>query len=152
MSDEYIYAMILEELRETCPGPKGCHGFQSWCPVCGDVGHVCNDPRCDTHRRDTDVQANIRVIERSMRACAQACRRIERLMQARPKTGPAVASPRPKPWEPPSLEQELGWKVREYEDLEKDVRELEGELMEIQGAGADLVPRGEGAKTVPKDR
>lgn len=38
-----------ESSDPACPGSGKCHGPVKWCPDCGDVGDVCDDPRCDSH-------------------------------------------------------------------------------------------------------
>ena len=39
-----------------CPGRFKCHGPASWCDQCGDVDLVCNDPRCDVHKRGQELE------------------------------------------------------------------------------------------------
>ena len=44
---------------EDCAGEGRCHGPVSWCPNCGDVTQVCDDPSwCDIHPRseENDVE------------------------------------------------------------------------------------------------
>jgi len=34
-----------------CPGRFKCHGPSGWCDECGDVDLICDDSRCDVHKR-----------------------------------------------------------------------------------------------------
>ena len=43
-----------------CPGRGKCHGPQNWCPECGDVDLVCDDPQCDVHLRGEERLARLR--------------------------------------------------------------------------------------------
>ena len=40
---------FVGDLEHTCPGPGMCHGHQDWCPLCGEVGRVCDSPGCSIH-------------------------------------------------------------------------------------------------------
>lgn len=40
--------------QSECPGKFKCHGPASWCPDCGDVDLVCDDPECEAHPRYED--------------------------------------------------------------------------------------------------
>ena len=39
-----------------CPGRIKCHGPASWCPECGDVDLVCDDPNCEVHARFAELE------------------------------------------------------------------------------------------------
>ncbi len=140
MSDELIFDYIVGELEKSCPGPEGCHGCQNWCPKCGSVGHVCDDPGCDAHRRDTDVLRDMAYVTHIMVKAAEECRWLEKLLcgAAEDKT------------------KDLTWQLRQavsrYESGEKETSEIEGELREIRAPGSNLVPRKEGSKFRPRGR
>lgn len=140
MSDEYIAQMMVDELRESCPGETGCHGCQSWCPKCGSVGHVCDDPGCDAHRRDTDVLRDLVDMKNGMARVAEDCRRMEKLM-----FGSAEDKVRDLRWQ-------LKQAATRFEGCEKEIGELQDELREIRAPGSRLVPRKEGSKFIPRDR
>lgn len=44
-----------------CPGRFRCHGPASWCPECGDVDLICDDPHCDVHLRGAEREARCHV-------------------------------------------------------------------------------------------
>lgn len=140
MSDEYIAQLIMDELRESCPGETGCHGCQSWCPKCGSVGHVCDDPGCDAHRRDTDVLRDLEGSRKRTAGLAAECKKIEETLLS--MEGDRITDVRI----------ELRRAATRYEREERENRELEDELREITAPGSMLVPRIPGAKHVPKDR
>ena len=127
MSDEYIAASIEAELAETCPGDKKCHGCVGWCPLCGDTGHVCDDPDCDTHRRDTDVLKDISELEGLARLYATECQRWEVAVLVEPKMERS--------------RRELRTAASNFAMYEKDLTELEEELEEVRRPWSFLVPR-----------
>lgn len=140
MSDEYIAQLIVDELRESCPGPVGCHGCQGWCPKCGTVSHVCDDPECDTHRRDTDVKRELEEAVRTVRSAASACHGIESVLLL----------------EEAGVNHDYRMAIRravsDFLYAEKELIKLEEELREIEAPGSSLVPRRSGSKWVPRDR
>lgn len=111
---------------ETCPGEKKCHGCVGWCPLCGDTGHVCDDPGCDTHRRDTDVLKDMSEIGGLARLCAAEAKKWETAILAD---------------DTPSTRGMLRGAVNHFLMYEKDLLELEEELEEIRRPWSFLVPR-----------
>lgn len=130
MSDEYIAKLIEAELVETCPGENKCHGSVGWCPLCGDTGHVCDDPNCDTHRRDTDVLKDIKEVKDLVHLHAVECRRWEFAILAEGK----MDKPR----------RELRKSADNFLMYEKDLWELEEELEEVRRPWGFLIPRAPG--------
>lgn len=72
-----------------CPGRFKCHGPVSWCPECGDVDLICDDPKCDAHPRGKELEKHERLTrlamlevmgqyEIRMKEHAEAVRRLER--------------------------------------------------------------------------
>lgn len=43
-----------------CPGRFKCHGPASFCPECGDVDLICDDPRCDVHARGNERERDVK--------------------------------------------------------------------------------------------
>jgi hypothetical protein len=140
MSDEYIAALAAEELRVSCPGPAGCHGYQNWCPECGTVSHVCDDPQCDAHRRDTDVLKELEETTERLRHAAKECKKIEDMMRS--SEGDNTTD----------MRIELRRMTARFESGEKATSEIEGELREIRAPGSNLVPRKEGSRLRPRGR
>lgn len=132
MSDEYIAKLVEDELVETCPGEKSCHGCVSWCPLCGDTGHVCDDPECDTHRRETDVLPDMQEAEEALFLDALECKRWEEAILVEGK----MERPR----------RELQSAVERFKEDEKYLNELEEELQEIRRPSSFLVLRHAGKR------
>jgi len=55
----------LRPVVSDCPGWLKCHGPTSWCPDCGDVDLICDDPNCDNpyHARASEREANLRAAQ-----------------------------------------------------------------------------------------
>ncbi len=128
MSDEYIAALIEAELVELCPGERKCHGCVAWCPVCGDTGHVCDDPECDTHRRETDVLKDLVEAQDMVKHAANECKRWEEAVLVEPKMARSRA--------------ELRKAASNFLNYEKELYEYEEELEELRKPWSFLVPRG----------
>jgi len=41
-----------EPEESDCPGEGKCHGPVNFCPECGEVDDVCDDPNCDLHDQE----------------------------------------------------------------------------------------------------
>ena len=137
LSDEYIANLIAEELEHSCPGETGCHGCQSWCPLCGSVGHVCDDPECNTHRRDVDVLSDMGGIERDLARCAKEVHRLEIEVIETEKELPRWSVFREQSQDRDYMRRRaLGAAAGRCDDLEREMAELEEELTEIRAPGS----------------
>lgn len=67
--------MKLEESE--CPGEGRCHGCMVWCDLCGNVGHTCDYPECDHHRRLEELERDIKAAEKEAAQASSHCRRCE---------------------------------------------------------------------------
>ncbi len=131
MSDSYIAEMITEELRRSCHGPTACHGCISWCPACGPTSHVCDDPECDTHRREIDVKRDMEEAEEKVAKTVALCIRREEELLAREERASDVGWTR----------MELRRAVRDHDLAERELGELGDELEGMRAPWANLVPR-----------
>ncbi len=140
MSDEYIAQLIVDELERLCQGNASCHGCQSWCPKCGTVDHVCDDPECDTHRRDTDVERDLVDARSMVTSAAKKCNRLEQELLPQRLQGMD------------DVRRALRSAISDFSYAERQVLDLEEELREVTGPGSKLVPRRPESKRVPRDR
>ena len=104
------------------------------------MSHVCDDPRCDTHRRDTDVKKELEEAVRTVKTAAAKCRDLEGILlleEAGANHDYRMAMRRA---------------VSDFLYAEKEMVELEEELREIEAPGSNLVPREPGSKWTPRDR
>ena len=133
MGDEYTAKLILDELTETCPGDLACHGCLHWCPVCGDVANVCDDPRCDSHPRVEDQLRKIEKLKGELaKLAADAKRWEERLLQETDlSSGSRMAGIRVE------IRRVYEW----ARATEPDLDEEEEKLKAVRTAGVKLVPR-----------
>lgn len=98
------------------------------------MGHVCDDPECDSHRRDTDVKKELEEAIRAVKSASERCRDLEdalRLEEAETHHDYRMA---------------LRRTVSDFLYAEKELLELEEELREIEAPGSKLVPRKPGFK------
>jgi hypothetical protein len=87
---------------DDCPGRFRCHGLASWCPKCGEVDLVCDDPNCDFHARLAEKIAARTRLRRDYEEKAADARKADRLLAdaerdlQRHMTGNPVMAPRTK--------------------------------------------------------
>lgn len=136
MSDEYIAQLIVGELTSMCPGDRACHGCLHWCPVCGDVANVCDDPRCDSHPREKDQLRKMGRIEKELARLAAETKKWEERLLAQTDNQTAGATPG-------GCREHIKRTCERMRATEADLAEEEERLEAVRRAGAKLVPRPE---------
>ena len=66
---------------DECPGKHRCHGCRSWCPNCGDVDLLCDDPDCEAHMRTEEVRNELKYYFNEYERAAEEVNRLHRVVE-----------------------------------------------------------------------